>query len=274
MAYYEIEQLTERGVVGVWTHGFYDGWAPNYMFYVANGHNSIGRFYETFGNLYPETEERTLRAFGNIPHLVPAESAPSQGEMVAAQQHQLEESGLLLGLDYMAQHPQEFLSNFYLKSKRSVAKATAEGPAAWAILNDGKSTCARGAACQSSAKAGRRSARLDHDVEVKQPATLPKAAEGESKTEAKPEDKAKTEKPTSSQQSKRRSHRQEGRNQDRKIPKGSYIIRMDQPYSRIADMLLTRSTIRPPTRVPTMTRDGLWDRCATSRLCASPTKPS
>jgi hypothetical protein len=27
----------------------YDGWAPNYMFYVANGHNSIGRFYETFG---------------------------------------------------------------------------------------------------------------------------------------------------------------------------------------------------------------------------------
>jgi len=51
MAYYEVEQLTERGVVGVWTHGFYDGWAPNYMFYVANGHNSIGRFYETFGNL-------------------------------------------------------------------------------------------------------------------------------------------------------------------------------------------------------------------------------
>ncbi len=35
--------MTKRGVPGVWTHGFYDGWAPNYMFYVANGHNSIGR---------------------------------------------------------------------------------------------------------------------------------------------------------------------------------------------------------------------------------------
>lgn len=28
MAYYEIEQMTERGVPGVWTHGYYDGWAP------------------------------------------------------------------------------------------------------------------------------------------------------------------------------------------------------------------------------------------------------
>ena len=61
MAYHEIEEMTEQGVPGVWTHGFYDGWAPNYMFYVANGHNAIGRFYETFGNLEPETRERTFR---------------------------------------------------------------------------------------------------------------------------------------------------------------------------------------------------------------------
>jgi len=47
LAYHEIEQMTKRGVPGVWTHGYYDGWAPNYMFYIANGHNSIGRFYET-----------------------------------------------------------------------------------------------------------------------------------------------------------------------------------------------------------------------------------
>jgi hypothetical protein len=38
LAYHEIEEMTKRGVPGVWTHGFYDGWAPNYMFYVANGH--------------------------------------------------------------------------------------------------------------------------------------------------------------------------------------------------------------------------------------------
>src|SRR5271170_2907277 len=60
MAYEEIEQLTKRNVPGVWTHGYYDGWAPNYMFYIANGHNSIGRFYETFGNGGADTRERKL----------------------------------------------------------------------------------------------------------------------------------------------------------------------------------------------------------------------
>ena len=60
LAYHEIEGMTQRGVPGVWTHGFYDGWAPNYMFYIANGHNSIGRFYETFGNGGPSTRERKL----------------------------------------------------------------------------------------------------------------------------------------------------------------------------------------------------------------------
>jgi len=31
LAYHEVGELTKRGVPGVWTHGFYDGWAPNYM---------------------------------------------------------------------------------------------------------------------------------------------------------------------------------------------------------------------------------------------------
>ncbi|HEY0727182.1 MAG TPA: M14 family zinc carboxypeptidase, partial [Pyrinomonadaceae bacterium] len=62
LAHYEIEEMTKRGVPGVWTHGFYDGWAPNYMLYIATGHNSIGRFYETFGNGGADTRERTLGA--------------------------------------------------------------------------------------------------------------------------------------------------------------------------------------------------------------------
>ena len=31
LAYQEINELTRRGLPGVWTHGFYDGWAPNYI---------------------------------------------------------------------------------------------------------------------------------------------------------------------------------------------------------------------------------------------------
>ena len=31
---------------GVWTYNYYDGWIPNYMFFIAHSHNAIGRFYE------------------------------------------------------------------------------------------------------------------------------------------------------------------------------------------------------------------------------------
>src|SRR5580765_1458655 len=42
----DVMEMTKRGVPGVWTYGFYDGWVPNYMFFIAHTHNSIGRFYE------------------------------------------------------------------------------------------------------------------------------------------------------------------------------------------------------------------------------------
>ncbi|MEO8070200.1 MAG: M14 family zinc carboxypeptidase [Acidobacteriota bacterium] len=43
----EIMEMTRRGVPGVWTYNYYDGWVPNYMFWIGVTHNSIGRFYET-----------------------------------------------------------------------------------------------------------------------------------------------------------------------------------------------------------------------------------
>src|ERR1022692_12717 len=254
MAYYEVEQLTERGVIGVWTHGFYDGWAPNYMFYVANGHNSIGRFYETFGNLYPQTEERTLPASDTSRAWYRPNPPLPKVRWSLRNNTNLEESGLLLGLDYMAQHPQEFLNNFYLKSKRSVAKATAEGPAAWAILNDGRRPALAAQLANLLQRQGAEVQKLEHDVEVKLPAAPPKAAGSESKTEAKPDDKPKTEKPDTSakakdeaaakkeeEDKKEENKKEENKKEEKKtakVPQGSYIIRMDQPYSRIADMLL------------------------------------
>jgi len=42
----EVMEMAKRGVPGVWTWGFYDGWVPNYMFFIAHTHNAIGRFYE------------------------------------------------------------------------------------------------------------------------------------------------------------------------------------------------------------------------------------
>src|SRR5215813_9776757 len=104
MAYYEVEQLTQRGVPGVWTHGFYDGWAPNYMFYIANGHNSIGRFYETFGNLFPETEERTLTSSSTSRSWYRPNPPLPKVKWSLRNNINMQQSGLILALDYMSQH--------------------------------------------------------------------------------------------------------------------------------------------------------------------------
>ena len=47
LAQTEVMEMTKRGVPGVWTYNYYDGWVPNYMFWIGVTHNSIGRFYET-----------------------------------------------------------------------------------------------------------------------------------------------------------------------------------------------------------------------------------
>ncbi len=46
MAENDVMEMTKQGVPGVWTYDFYDGWVPNYMFFLVHSHNGIGRFYE------------------------------------------------------------------------------------------------------------------------------------------------------------------------------------------------------------------------------------
>ena len=66
----EVMEMTKRGVPGVWTYGFYDGWVPNYMFFIAHSHNSIGRFYEVMG-YGPENRTVTAAADDDEPRVVP-----------------------------------------------------------------------------------------------------------------------------------------------------------------------------------------------------------
>jgi hypothetical protein len=61
MGFNEVDEMTRRGLPGVWLHGFWDGWAPNYLFWLGAGRNTIARFYETFGNRWPTTERRVVR---------------------------------------------------------------------------------------------------------------------------------------------------------------------------------------------------------------------
>ena len=230
LAYHEIEEMTKRGVPGVWTHGFYDGWAPNYMFYVANGHNSIGRFYETFGNGGADTKERTLPSSSTSRTWYRPNPPLTKVKWSIRNNINLQQSALLFAMQYVADHRGDFLRNFYLKSKRSVAKAATEGPAAWAILNDGKRPALAASLARLLQQQGAEVHRIDQDFELppapkpeeSKPAAKPGDAEAKKPEDGKkPEDAKKAEPP-----------------KPVKIPVGSYIVRMDQPYSRMADMLL------------------------------------
>jgi hypothetical protein len=227
LAYHEIEGMTRRGVPGVWTHGFYDGWAPNYMFYIANGHNAIGRFYETFGNGGADTRERKLPDSSTSRTWYRPNPPLPQVKWSLRNNVNMQQSALLLALKYVADNREEFLSNFALKSKRSVAKAKTEGPAAWIIPNDGKRPALAAQLARLLQRQGAEVHLLDRETEVKvakpAPARGRPAAQptGESAAESKAETKAEANKP-----------------QAQKVAAGSYVVRMDQPYSRMVDMML------------------------------------
>ncbi len=83
----EVMEMTKRGVPGVWTYGFYDGWTPNYMFFIAHSHNAIGRFYEVMG--YGPDNRYGYRAGDyDEPGVVPAKPAVAVDPVGSAKQHQ------------------------------------------------------------------------------------------------------------------------------------------------------------------------------------------
>ena len=128
----DVLQLTKRGVPGVWTYGFYDGWTPNYMFTIAHGHNSIGRFYEV-ASYGPQI--RTLRTnmsrewFRPNPPLNEIEWGPRNNTNI-------QQSAVLFSLKMMADQREMFLDNYWVKNKRSVQKGIDGDVNAWVIPAD------------------------------------------------------------------------------------------------------------------------------------------
>jgi hypothetical protein len=241
LSYWEIEHMTQRGVPGVWTHGFYDGWAANYMFYVANGHNSIGRFYETFGNGGADTRMRTLPP-GNTSRTWFRPNPPLARVRWSIRNNvNMQQSALLFALQYTADHGKEFLENFYLKSKRSVAKAATEGPAAWVIPNDGKRPALAAGLARLMQQQGAEVHTLANETEISDPTPAPPAATPPAggRGLGAPAAREGAAPPSETAQTPPRPERSEGAGPKTiKLPAGSYVIRMDQPYSRMVDMLL------------------------------------
>jgi hypothetical protein len=198
LAYVEVSEMTRRGVPGVWTHGFYNGWAPSYAFYVALLHNSIGRFYETFGGTGADTMTRTVAGQSQRAWYRPFPPLPAV-KWSFRNNINLQQSGVLFALNHVADNRGKFLDNFYRKSKRAVAKATTEGPAAWVLPSDDKRPLAAAGLVNLLRRQGAEIHTADKEFKIKKDT----------------------------------------------FPAGSYIIRMDQPYSRCVDMLLDTQYFNP-----------------------------
>lgn len=209
-----VQAMTRMNMPGVFTHGDFDTWSPGYLMFIAAMHNGISRLYETFGNDGADTLKRTLD---------PADYQrtwykpnPPLPEVTWSQRdnNNYEQTGLLTALDYFSGNAQLFLKNFYLKSKRSIEKPQEAGPAAYVFSADDRRSGAQAQLLHVLQLQHAEINRLTAPVTV----SMPGARDDDGK---------------------------QGKPSSQTFPAGSYVVRMDQPYSRIADALLDRQYWSP-----------------------------
>ena len=122
----DVMEMTRRGVPGVWTYGFYDGWVPNYLFFIAHTHNAVGRFYEVQSYGPDNYEVRPPATTTSREWFRPNPPLPYI-KWGARNNTNIQESAILFALNDVAKNKQLFLENYWLKNKRAVAKGT-NGP--------------------------------------------------------------------------------------------------------------------------------------------------
>ena len=137
LAYQEITELTRRGLPGVWTHGFYDGWSPNYtILSVASLHNSIGRFYETYTSLGANCHTVKLSSEATDRRWDRANPPVNGVRWCIRSNINYQQSGVLIALRYVADHRQTFLENYVAKVDRVIHRGLTTSPYAYVIPRD------------------------------------------------------------------------------------------------------------------------------------------
>jgi hypothetical protein len=229
-----VADMSKFGMPGVFTHGVFDTWSPGYLMFIAAMHNGISRLYETFGNGGADTEERTLDP-QDYSRTWWRQNPPFPKTLWSQRDNNnYEQTGLLTSLHFFNENKRLFLKNFYLKAKRSVTKPAQEGPAAYILPGDDPRLELQTELLQVLQKQHVEISRATSPFTVALPAKKPKkSSKKEDAKETK--EKEKDAEPTS-----------------REFPAGSFIIRMDQPYSRIADALLDHQYWSPddPQKTP------------------------
>ena len=274
LAWNNVQEMTRLGMPGVYTHGNFDTWSPGYLMFMAATHNGISRLYETFGNGgTAETMDRTLSPSETSRTWYRQNPPLPRVKWSLRNNNNYEQTGLLVSLNYFANNRQQFLQNFYEKSKRSVTKARTEGPAAYILPADERRPGAQADLLRILQKQhveiSRATAPFTVNVPVprSRPAPPRDASAGAQRSSAdstRPLDFARPNDSTRPSETTRGGAATPPinpydtlppsvvRTEPRQFPAGSYIIRMDQPYSRIADALLDYQYWSPndPQRTP------------------------
>jgi hypothetical protein len=127
----EVMEMTKRGVPGVWTYGFYDGWVPNYMFFIAHSHNAIGRFYEV-ASYGPDLREQGGGGATSREWFRPNPPLPSI-KWGPRNNTNIQQSALLIALNHVAKNKDTYLENYWIKNKRAVDKGKTGPTYGWVI---------------------------------------------------------------------------------------------------------------------------------------------
>ena len=139
MANHDITSLAAQGLPGAFTWAFYDGWYPGYALWIANNHNSIGRFYETFGNAGANTYLRDLSRNRYAGDAVTSrewyrpDPATQLVNWSSRNNINYMEAGVLASLCYTADNAGKLLHNFYQKGLNNIKNGQEKTPRAFII---------------------------------------------------------------------------------------------------------------------------------------------
>ncbi|HEY7233000.1 MAG TPA: M14 family zinc carboxypeptidase [Gemmatimonadaceae bacterium] len=136
LAYQEINELTKRGLPGVWTHNFYDGWAPNYMLGIAQFRNSMGKFYETYTSGGADCQIVKLPGSATSKEWYRPNPPVNGVKWCIRSNINYQQSGILVALKFVADNRETFVENFALKATRMVERGKTSAPYAFVIPHD------------------------------------------------------------------------------------------------------------------------------------------
>jgi hypothetical protein len=138
MANYESTALERYGMPGVFTHDFYDGWFPGYLFWITNNRNAIGRFTETWAGFagLPWTRIREPRPEFITREWFRPNPAYPRAHWSFRNVINYMQTGMLHSLLWAATNREEVLEQFWVKSSNSLQRGRKEAPFAWVVPRD------------------------------------------------------------------------------------------------------------------------------------------